>query len=342
MANIAMQTIENDSRGNVDGGIIQAVVDMLPKNDIHIPSGIRIDYNMADDNRARIENGRMIGYFSGEVIGIPSDQEIQNYTYKDNGDLGLTSPEPFEYQISTRVINNIFEVILGKNRIHMDLTNEFLESVDFPIRWDSTNLENAVPDLTDYIGYDVPLSARIRNMGAPRFIFNRHEMIIVYSMAVEVWDEHFDNWVVTIEYHDIQIDFEMWLEGYNVTTWWNEIKMDKATIHSDVVKNLQTTHADRLVTWYFNNMFQMILPWANKHKPYGVSSFVIPEYLVDLVHIRDLKMAVRDNYFSFTMDPEFIMKATQAERRQNLYVLASHGPNFWQNALNILSALLGQ
>lgn len=73
MANIAMQTIENDSRGNVDGGIIQAVVDMLPKNDIHIPSGIRIDYNMADDNRARIENGRMIGYFSGEVIGIPSD-----------------------------------------------------------------------------------------------------------------------------------------------------------------------------------------------------------------------------------------------------------------------------
>lgn len=86
----------------------------------------------------------------------------------------------------------------------------------------------------------------------------------------------------------------------------------------------------------------MILPWANKHKPYGVSSFVIPEYLVDLVHIRDLKMAVRDNYFSFTMDPEFIMKATQAERRQNLYVLASHGPNFWQNALNILSALLGQ
>lgn len=85
----------------------------------------------------------------------------------------------------------------------MDLTNEFLESVDFPIRWDSTNLENAVPDLTDYIGYDVPLSARIRNMGAPRFIFNRHEMIIVYSMAVEVWDEHFDNWVVTIEYHDI-------------------------------------------------------------------------------------------------------------------------------------------
>jgi len=28
---------------------------------------------MADDNRAHIENGRMFGYFKGEIMGMPED-----------------------------------------------------------------------------------------------------------------------------------------------------------------------------------------------------------------------------------------------------------------------------
>jgi len=32
MANIAMKTIQNQGRGDVDGGILQAVVDSLPDN----------------------------------------------------------------------------------------------------------------------------------------------------------------------------------------------------------------------------------------------------------------------------------------------------------------------
>ena len=59
----------------------------------------------------------------------------------------------------------------------------------------------------------------------------------------------------------------------------------------------------------------MIIPWANEFHPKGVTSIPIPDTLVDLVHIRKLKMAVRDNYFSFTLDPEFIMK-THNDRRQ--------------------------
>lgn len=71
MANTAMNIIQTNSRGDVDGGIIQGVVDLLPDNDIVIPPSIKVNYAMADDNRARIENGRMIGYFKGEVIGMP-------------------------------------------------------------------------------------------------------------------------------------------------------------------------------------------------------------------------------------------------------------------------------
>lgn len=90
---------------------------MLPKNDIEIPHGIVINYEEEDADRARISNGRMIGYFKGEILNLPEDQVITEEKYLQVGDLHLTSKEPFEYQISTKVINNIFEVILGKNQV---------------------------------------------------------------------------------------------------------------------------------------------------------------------------------------------------------------------------------
>jgi len=67
----------------------------------------------------------------------------------------------------------MFEVILGKNQIINDMPHHYLNSIKFPIHWDSTTLEQFIPDLTDYIGYDVPLSARMKNIGAPRFIYNK-------------------------------------------------------------------------------------------------------------------------------------------------------------------------
>jgi len=115
IANIAMKMIQNGDRGDVNSDIIQTIVDELPNNNILIPGSIFMNYEEADDNRARIENGRIIGYFKGEVIGMPDDQKITEEKYMQDGDLGLTSDEPFEYQISTRVINLIFEVILGNN-----------------------------------------------------------------------------------------------------------------------------------------------------------------------------------------------------------------------------------
>lgn len=115
VANIAMKIVQNDDHGDVNSDIIQSIVNMLPNNDIHIPGSIYMNYEISDDNRARIENDKLIGYFKGSVIGMPHDQKITDSKYMKDGDLGLTSPEPFEYQISTRVINLIMETILGKN-----------------------------------------------------------------------------------------------------------------------------------------------------------------------------------------------------------------------------------
>jgi hypothetical protein len=172
-------------------------------------------------------------------------------------------------------------------------------------------LEEFIPEFTDYVGYDVPLSARLKNLGAPRFIYNKQEMKIKYSCEVEVWNGDFTDYIMTLKYYDIEIVFDMWLEGMTLNTEWYKVQMDRAEVTSDVVDNLERVHANKRVTKFFNRAFQMILPWVNEFRPYGVAAIPIPDTLVDLIRIRDLKLAIRDNYFSFTLDPEFIIQSPE-------------------------------
>lgn len=133
-------------------------------------------------------------------------------------------------------------------------------------------------------------------------------MNIKYSAEVEVWYDDYSEKIMTFRYYDIETDFDMWLEGMNINTEWYKIKMDHAEVSSDIVDNLERIHANKRITRFFNMAFDMIIPWVNEFRPEGVAVIPIPEVLADLVRIRDLKMAVRDNYFAFTCDPEFIIQ----------------------------------
>lgn len=73
VSSLAMKMIQNGDRGDVNSDIIQTIVDNLPENDILIPGSIYMNYEIADDNRARIENDKIIGYFKGDIIGLPED-----------------------------------------------------------------------------------------------------------------------------------------------------------------------------------------------------------------------------------------------------------------------------
>jgi len=148
-------------------------------------------------------------------------------------------------------------------------------------------------------------------------------MRIKFSCEVEVWNADFSEYIMTFKYHDIVIDFDMWLENMNLNTEWYTIKMDRAEVTSDIIDNLERVHANRRVTNFFNMAFDMIIPWVNEIRPKGVAEIPLPDTLVDLVHIKNLKMAVRDNYFAFTLDPEFIIK-TPDQRRRQLRVLSEH------------------
>jgi len=169
-------------------------------------------------------------------------------------------------------------------------------------------------------------------------------MKIKFSMEVECWNEDFTEYFLTFKYYDVVIDFDMWLDGMELMTEWYSIEMGRAEVSSDIVDNLERTHANHRITQFFNYAFDMIIPWANDYRPYGVSYIPIPETFNDLIKIKHLKMSVRDNYFSFTLDPEFLIKATAEERRQHMYVLASKtkGLNLQEHGLELLKALFMQ
>jgi len=79
-----------------------------------------------------------------------------------------------------------------------------------------------VPGLADYAGWDLPMSAIFKNVGAPRFVFNSEEMSVLFSMEVDYYTEDFSEMLMTITYNDIYIDFDMWLEAMKLKfEWWS-------------------------------------------------------------------------------------------------------------------------
>jgi hypothetical protein len=100
----------------------------------------------------------------------------------------------------------------------------------------------------------------------------------------------------------------MKLENMVLITDWKSIKMSRATVSSPLDLNLEKNHADTHVTRFFNNAFDLILSWVNSYHPQNVNTIPIPREIPELLIINDMHMDVRENYFSFTMDPFFIVK----------------------------------
>ena len=48
-----------------------------------------------------------------------------------------------------------------------------MKNNSFPIDWTSSQLEGAIPELCEFVGYDMPLSPRFKNLGAPIFTLNK-------------------------------------------------------------------------------------------------------------------------------------------------------------------------
>lgn len=63
---------------------------MIPSTTpVSIPDDIYISYAMPDDDRAKIENGRIQGYFAADIHGIDKGHHIRDIKYMKDGDLKL-------------------------------------------------------------------------------------------------------------------------------------------------------------------------------------------------------------------------------------------------------------
>lgn len=111
---------------------------------------------------------------------------------------------------------------MGYNVLEMKVPQEYFKKADFPIPFTTTQIDGAVPGLADYAGWDLPMSAIFKNVGAPRFVFNSEEMSVLFSMEVDYYTEDFSEMLMTITYNDIYIDFDMWLEAMKLKfEWWS-------------------------------------------------------------------------------------------------------------------------
>lgn len=196
---------------------------------------------------------------------------------------------------------------MGYNTISIDMTYDQIKATGFPLDFTTDQMEGAIPGITDYAGYDVELSLRFKNIGAPRFFFTENEMSINFELMIEFYDKDFEEMLMSVSYHDINIDFNMYLQDFTILFDFNTISMGSAHVESSIILNLEQSEADQHVVNYFNYAFLVIIPWANEYHPIWVSAFEIPKEIPGFMKINQISMAIKENYLSFSMDPEFTL-----------------------------------
>jgi len=219
-----------NSKGEVKMGLLEILLSMLPENDITIPDSVAISYAGLQGGQPEIRDGRMYGYFEGVIDGM-GDDAITDPLFNKNGDLQLDENTPFQLEVSSQLINNALEVILGHHYISVDVTYDTMQQNGFPIDWTTTQLEGAIPGIGAAYGYDVPLSCKFQNEGAPKFIFTGDEMEINYDMTVQVWNKNYVDHLMDIHFHGLVIKFKMQLlSNMTLMVDWESIHMSGAHV----------------------------------------------------------------------------------------------------------------
>lgn len=205
-----------------------------------------------------------------------------------------------------------------------------------PFDWTSTQLEGAIPNLCDSIGYDVPLSLVFVNDGAPLFKFHPEEMSIKFNMDVQVWDEGFTKNFMDIHFDELLIKFDMKL-AKNLTLFvdWETIQMRDARVVPHI--ELEDQQMDnKVVRDYFNWVFMELLPWANEFHPPSVTRFQIGNHFPGIVDIDNLNMEVKEHYISFGMDPEFLTMQGEPPKWRSMPVVRAARPSLLEHIFNQL------
>ena len=296
-----------ETRGQMPRGLLEILLYMIPNDRVVIPPEIQMRYNLANGQPVAIDMyaGVLYGYYEGKIEGM-GNQAITNSTYHTPGDLAIQlSGEPFQFQISTSLINDMFEVLLGNNVVQTDIPYSKFSEYNFPLDFTSTVLDSAVPGLVDVIGYDVSLSARFFNRGAPRFIFTKDEMFVTYNLALEVFNEDFSKKLFRVYYDDVEVTFDMELyKSFELNVEWETVTMGKVRMEDseELFSIRDQERADQHMQDFFDWTLDFVLPWIQVKKPKGLCKFDIPVTIPGLLKFNSIELEVRKNYLDFGID----------------------------------------
>lgn len=206
----------------------------------------------------------------------------------------------------------------------MTKTITYKESIDgkFPLDWTTTTLEAGIPGLVDVFDYDVPLTSVFKNIGAPRFVFSKEEMNVLFSMDIDIFLEK-DNGdeseeIFTIELRDILIDFDMELEDMWLNNEWKNIQLGSAKVSSRFPKaqSLIGEKTNQFIDDFFRDASDMVMAWANNARPEYFSRYRVPAEIPDIMKINKIEMGVHKNFLSFNIDPVFEIRSREYLRAE--------------------------
>jgi len=97
-ANNGITTLVEEMHGHVGGSLIRILLNLLPQNNIEVSPDITLSLSEIKSNFAKIKDGRISGYFTGDV-NLPVDQVISEKEYLSLGKLDIdTDAQPgFEF-----------------------------------------------------------------------------------------------------------------------------------------------------------------------------------------------------------------------------------------------------
>ena len=97
VANIVIADLLSETKGEIALGPIQMLLMMLPEHNIKLQDGITLNYAIEHRHEPTISNGRIHGFFVGQIDGM-GDEEIDDDVYGKFGEMELDdNGPPFEF-----------------------------------------------------------------------------------------------------------------------------------------------------------------------------------------------------------------------------------------------------
>lgn len=144
-------------------------------------------------------------------------------------------------------------------------------------------------------------------------------MSVEYDINALFFNKDYSQAYVIIAFKRVYIEFNWELKpDMTLIVDWTTIELGDAIVtthigdekicsHPTLCEHFNEKQKDnKVVNYFFNWMFDLILPWANAFHPQSVSKFDVVTNYPGIVEFNDLKIEVHDSYLKLGLNPTFL------------------------------------